>query len=178
MARDTDIDNKVLYAATNRSPVRGFQPPPPAAFTIIVTAARAHKSLYDPSLKTDFMRKWMACRSRPQPAIPRNRLGPRPPIFSHFLSLPVFQLLFRRFRIVKSISEQDDDAVYLKKTACCDTNENNNYHRRIIIIIVLFVLSSVDDHLSILFYFYLWILKKSEDPLETFYEMDIILVIL
>ena len=97
---------------------------------------------------------------------------------SHFLSLPVFQLLFRRFRIVKSISEQDDDAVYFKKTACCDTNENNNYHRRIIIIIVLFVLSSVDDHLSILFYFYLWILKKSEDPLETFYEMDIILVIL
>lgn len=33
VARDTDIDNKVLYAATNRSPVRGFEPPP-AAFTV------------------------------------------------------------------------------------------------------------------------------------------------
>lgn len=86
VARDTDIDNKVLYAATNRSPVRGFEPPLRLPFTIVVTAARAHKSLYDPSLKTDFMRKWMACRNRPQPAIPRNRLGPRRPIF-HFLPL-------------------------------------------------------------------------------------------
>lgn len=57
VAREFGMGNKVVYAATNRTALRVEPGCVRLPFTVCVTTGRIHKSLYDLSLKTDFMRK-------------------------------------------------------------------------------------------------------------------------